>query len=155
MKYTSRVELLRAAADSIEMQEKAGIEPMFKSRRMIHQISTMYMDDRSMENDREFPLAVVEGKPVFVGDELYSPQGDKLKAEQYSNETSYLYCSEVGYHLTNWSWNPPKPKTVMVELLVEDAKNIVKFSDSMHLTMYGSQLDSVASACYKALENLK
>ena len=137
MKYTSRAQLLRDAADSIEIQEKAGIEPMFKSvaTGRIHNFSLAQLTSCD-PNLFEFPIAVVEGKPVFVGDVLYC-QGDKVIVNP--NTCSFR-------HTNNWSWNPPKPKTVMVELLVEDA--------DYWSTCYAVN-DRINAACRKALEELK
>ena len=55
-------------------------------------------------------IAEVEGKPVFEGDVLYSPEGKQFKAHPY--ETMFHFAS----------WNPPRPKTITVELLREDAE---------------------------------
>jgi len=133
MKYTSRVQLLRDAADSIEMQEKHGIIPTARVNYLRAPLLTY--GHFYITNDWEFPLAVVEGKPVFVGDELYL-DGNKIKTWN---------GMDIGC-LPRWSWNPPKPKTVMVELLVEDAERCAKQS---------YDFASIADACRKALESLK
>lgn len=80
-----------------------------------------------------FAVAELEGKPVFIGDELYY-QHTKMKV-----------FSEPREGWKSLSWNPPKPKTVMIELLVEDAERWAN-----HPTK-----DVIAIACRKALENLK
>ena len=91
-------------------------------------------------NCYELALAVVEGKPVFNGDHIWRedyPVAQHVDSIWF-NETTAKECS----------WNPPKPRTVMVELLVEDAKYFA----------YGSayKLDSdLGNACRKALEELK
>ena len=54
----------------------------------------------------------------------------------------------------NWSWNPPKPKTVMVEMLVEDATNYVT-TRQLNLTNAVLAMTNVEAAINKALENLK
>jgi len=133
MKYTSRAALLRDAADSIEMQEKAGIEPVFicdGSRYGI--VESLTVDDADF--DCEFPLTVVEGKPVFVGDELYAACGNPFK----------VISIPKGVSLRDCSWNPPKPRTVMVELPVTVAESYSK-----------DQYGMLSSACRKALEELK
>ena len=58
------------------------------------------------------PLAYVEGKPVFVGDELYTEDGRKFIAPIGNSFGEYMTFG-AGH---KWSWNPPKPNTVMVEL---------------------------------------
>ena len=83
----------------------------------------------------QFAIAEVEGKPVFIGDELYHVGYGK----QTINEVVVLIPK-------NWSWNPPKPKTVMVEMLVEDARYVAN-TGAISLPM--------VAACKKALENLK
>jgi hypothetical protein len=81
----------------------------------------------------EFALAILEGRPVFRNDWIY------FKGEKYS-ANDQLFKFEM---LSNFSWNPPKPKTVMVELLREDAEEICKFAVSF---------ERQAKACKKALE---
>ena len=49
-------------------------------------------------------IAEVEGKPVFEGDVLYSPEGKQFKAHPY--ETMFHFAS----------WNPPEPKTITVTI---------------------------------------
>ena len=98
-------------------------------------------------------LAIVEGKPVFVGDELYSKSGltkctvshvdfiggDKRFVSQEENQ-----CVMVG----SSTWQPPRPKTVMVELLVEDAELVSGWYSNF---LY----KRLADACLKALEAIK
>tara|TARA_R110000803_G_scaffold76409_1_gene141005 strand:- start:1297 stop:1818 length:522 start_codon:yes stop_codon:yes gene_type:complete len=109
------------------------------------------IDFSSDDSNYELALAVVEGKPVFVGDVLYSTWFDS----QFTVKGKYRndgFMADIGGHtaIQVCSWNPPKPKTVipdccaawdgygihplrdnvvgvkpktvMVELLVEDAK---------------------------------
>ena len=96
----------------------------------------------------QLALKIVEGKPVFKGDTLYH-NGVKFTARDFVSEGSdnleYWVCSN-GYHLKGQvSWNPPKPKTVMVELLVEDAKQLCGIFDAAN----------IGRACKKALGELK
>jgi len=135
MKYTSRAQLLRDAADSIEMQEKAGIEPFYKIGEYIQDVS-LNKSSLHFGFDYEFPLAVVEGKPVFVGDKLYDNQG-VLKTMYATDDREWI--------ANTTSWNPPNPKTVMVELLVEDAKNLQEYGITWR----------ISESCRKALEELK
>jgi hypothetical protein len=89
-------------------------------------------------------LAIVEGKPVFKGDVLYYNSGVKIiadiKAEEFGDDLVY----------DNLTWSPPKPKTVMVELLVEDAQYIIdsKWYHSEHE-------QKIKEACLKALGEVK
>jgi hypothetical protein len=107
-KFTSRADLLIAAGESIKMQEKAGIEPMCK----LFGGKAQLMSFRGAPSDYELPIAVVEGKPVFVGDELYTEDGRKFIAPIGNSFGEYMTFG-AGH---KWSWNPPKPRTVMVEL---------------------------------------
>ena len=56
-------------------------------------------------------IAEVEGKPVFEGDVLYQINGERceIKGGMY-----------YGWHML--SWNPPRPKTITVKLLRDDAE---------------------------------
>lgn len=135
MTYKTRVELLRAAADAIEMQEKAGIAPECKINGDVYYIrDTLFSDDPKLY---EFPLAVVEGKPVFVGDKLYRADGSFTFASV--NDTEAMFSKLL--------WSKPKPKTVMVELPVE----LVKF----YATADSFGAGYINEACRKALEAMK
>lgn len=132
MKYQSRADLLIAAGESIKMQTAAGIEPVFKS---MCGIVKMGDANFTLQPDHyEFPLAVVEGKPVFCGDELYD-DGEFFVATSQMKNACWDDCS----------WNPPKPATVMVELLREDAKRLSNYL----ITIDGIK---IGEACRKALE---
>ena len=65
-------------------------------------------------DETEFALSIVEGKPVFKGDKLYC-DGRK----QIAGVTRFFVDDGI-----SWSWNPPKPKTVMLEVSIEVAKDI-------------------------------
>jgi hypothetical protein len=86
----------------------------------------------------KFPLAVVEGKPVFVGDELYW-RGSKTKISEYANGLDGLQ---------DWSWNPPKPATVMVELPRSEVEYLASFENADCIF----DVRSIAKSCRKALE---
>ena len=111
MTYKNRADLLIAAGESIRMQGSAGIEPVCKCDGTVRPCATQAMYDRYTY---EFPLAVVEGKPVFSDSVLYDKAG---------------YAVVAGLCWGNNKWNglsftPPKPKTVTVELLREDAERL-------------------------------
>jgi hypothetical protein len=152
MKYESRADLLIAAGESIKMQERAGISPMCKSKPfgdnksgVIPICDAMFGDSSWGYGAYEFPLAVVEGKPVFVGDEMYETRNGK----------KFTVCNPiitVGCFSEEWekcvSWNPPKPKTVMVELLREDAERFSSFGTFANT----DSILNIATACRKSLE---
>jgi len=149
MKYESRADLLIAAGQSLKIQEEANIEPKFKwdyttPTEFTAPFEFLYdfllNDNDILENDIYFPVAVVEGKPVFINDELWDINhlGRKLIiTNSYRNDKTWIEST---------SWNPPKPKTVMVELSIADAKRLCNKCITK---------DSVADACRKALKALE
>jgi hypothetical protein len=154
MKYEARAKLLRDAEDSIEMQERAGITPMCKMNDGELQIASRAFCGKY---DYEFPLAVVEGEPVFVGDKLYDTlTGSSFTAERVSTDhpghrqgVACFYMATRGCitYVDKASWNPPKPKTVMVELTREDAEYLARL---MRMdVVYGVR--DINRACRKAL----
>jgi hypothetical protein len=103
-----KAELHRKYADALELCEKHNV-PVCQSFKFdgnyvgFLPTFTEYLDDYT------FPLAVVEGKPVFVGDKLYNVDG--TFAEILCN------MSDPELFAKKHSWNPPtpiKPKTFML-----------------------------------------
>jgi len=97
-------------------------------------------------SDWSFAIAEVEGKPVFVDSpNLYHKEGSNVPV-------SYIAINLHKWSWSDFSWNPPKPKTIMVELLVED----VKFWDSMdnyfNDKKYIEASKNFKEACRQALE---
>jgi hypothetical protein len=80
----------------------------------------------------KFALAIVEGRPVFAGDEIYHSKRGKLKivSASKSGALQWMESKLLGDPIEYWSWNPPKPKTVMVEMLREDAEMIADAWDA-------------------------
>lgn len=98
----------------------------------------------------KFAVGEVEDKPVFLGDELYDPDGNKFTVFYYNKQFERIVFTDVrGGLLTidsgNLSWNSPKPKTVLVELAVDDAILIKR-------GMWPN--DTSRAACVKALETI-
>jgi hypothetical protein len=123
MRYTNRADLLIAAGESIKMQEKFGVTvPVCKFCGNQGLLFGRSFDD---PRDYEFPIAVVEGKPVFVGDELWNvPNNFKFVvrgSDMLCEKLRILGENSTCAWICDASWTPPKPKTVMVELLREDA----------------------------------
>ena len=99
--------------------------------------------------DYKIAIGIVEGKPVFIGDKLYNHNGGKILAS--ARGFNWYDKEAFSTWLKSLSWNPPKPKpkTAMVEILVEDIEKLAtcdgfyKFENRLY------------EACRKTLENLK
>ena len=89
------------------------------------------------------PLAYVEGKPVFVGDVIYTPDDHQMKITDG-------VISAYGWPFHKCSWNPPKPKTLMVELPFEQAEI---YADSYKDSAFTDGM--LARAINKAIEKEK
>ena len=147
--YKSRADLLIAAGESIKMQEAAGCRPVGKYEGRVDFLSN-YSWDSGLE-EYELPLAVVEGKAVFVGDELYDIWGNTCKANHIADSwygVPSMWSKDRGCfaHLNECTWLPPKPKTVMVELTIDAAKYLVATNTVPSI---------ISKACFRALEQNK
>jgi hypothetical protein len=109
----------------------------YKSRCYKVKDFTSYVNWESCFHEIEFAMGILEGQPVFKDSELYL-DGKK----QVAGLTRFLICDGP-----SWSWNPPQPRAVMVELSVEDAKHIV--------TSRLTGLSECSEAFHKALGELK
>ena len=99
----------------------------------------------------EFALTIVEGKPVFNGDKLY----DKNTGEARIINGTAIWRNNVPQYnwiAQNFSWNQPKPKTVMVELLREDAEYWASMRNYPSNLDYKKASDNFYNAVVKALE---
>ena len=95
-----------------------------------------------------FAIAEVEGKPVFPGDKLYDDCNVRhtvpVVTGAYPGHEVMTFPS--GH---KWTWQPKKPKTVMVEMLREDAEF---FADNYRETFAQGGHGRIADACAKALK---
>ena len=133
---TEQATLYRKAADTIEMCARNGGGPVVKIKGTLHNlINVMYQLEPAYY---EFPVAILEGQLVWADTVVYEGNGNKLLA-QHMNKMR-----------TDYTLIPPKPKTVMVELTVEDASLFEKLYAGKE-NKYGE----LALACRKALDNLK
>ena len=157
MKHTNRAGLLIAAGESIKMQEKAGIEPVLKIGGKVELDSTYMPLYNSDSSSYEFPLAVVEGKAVFVGDELWCEVSNhlftvkRLCNEGKAFEYATIYGGRMCVSTDSVSWNPPKPETVVVELTIDEAEWYAHCRDEFGFV--GKRACSFMDKCRKALEN--
>ena len=101
---------LRAFKAAIEAQEPASTEDESSEWSVTSGMNTTI--------DYQLALAIVEGKPVFEGENLYCHNGVPYTAKD--GEQEHFYAS--------LSWNPPKPKTVTVELSRDDAERIASIA---------------------------
>lgn len=99
--------------------------------------------------DWQFAIAEVEGKPVFIGDNLF--YGELLITVSGFVNTYHVKAECGIYQCASLYWNPPRPKTVMVEMLVKDAEWFVEAYDPE----CGGKTGNVSFAVKKALEELK
>ena len=73
--FKNRQELLRAYADLLDRSEKAGIKPEWKWNNWTR---TDLMSTSEHIESYELPVAIVEGRHVWIGDELWSTQHGKM-----------------------------------------------------------------------------
>ena len=162
----TRADLFEAAAKMMRMCDEAGImNYQFKLDGMKDSALVNYTFNMEPPCRYEFPLAVVEGNPVFVGDELYDQAGIKYVAgfakEQEAiwakPDTPFLYGKSNSGQLyfcqlenaISFSWNPPKPKIIMVELPYADVEYWATFNS---LSTHHQKSANLYDSCKKALE---
>jgi hypothetical protein len=124
--------LYRKAAETIEMCAPHNVEPIVKVRSTPYGVFKTMFDLNIL--DYEFPLAVISGQLVWADTVVFDRYGNGCRGTQV-----------IGGSLGPYTLTPPK-RTVMVELLVEDAAEMTKFEFSFN---------RVSHACRKALDNLK
>lgn len=97
-------DLYRKYADALDLCEKHGID--------ILQAVKYYGDTcnrcpvfTDKADTYSFPVAVVEGKPVFVGDVLFNIYGVANTIKEVTNQDIFA---------KNYTWEPPKPRTFML-----------------------------------------
>ena len=146
-----RNELLKIVAASIEMQEARGINPMCR-----HSGITLFIEQTSFLMDvvdYEFPICVIESRPVFKGDMIWFVGYGKAEAREVtlkSNQriSDYFLAVDGGMFkegMLSWSKPVTHPKTVMVEL---------DYGDVIGGLGDGRFNSRMAESCRKALENL-
>jgi len=127
----TRADLFEAAAKMMRMCDEAEINYAFK----VHGVLFRKEPDLGHDVDYEFPVSVVEGKPVFVGDALYY---GTIKA-QICDNNAVRFCdkaiqSPIYWHLL--SWNSQKPETdysAQMELLKRDFDRATAEASKMYI----------------------
>lgn len=152
-------ELLEMQAKMMRMAEKHGID----WRELVfvrHHDDELWMEFDSPAcvfslecyRHHKFALGVVEGKPVFEGDELYTKSGLHILVRASKEPNSVTDKDGAIFYISELTWNQPAPKTVMVELLVEDVKHWAGYCEYNPMHQPSSNL---YKACRKALEQIK
>jgi hypothetical protein len=101
-------ELHRKYADALDLCERHDLEPT-RAIKLDDKFLTYQSNLSSPQDCYTFPVAVVEGNPVFVGDDLYNPFGLRVKITNDMVDDIENVLMSV-----NYTWNPPKPKTFML-----------------------------------------
>lgn len=109
-----------------------------KKEALVNPLGMYYLDDI------ELALGIIEGKPVWEGDELYFT---------YDAVSVARHVIHKGHDLSNpnWSWLPPTSRTAPVYLLVEDINDAANWNCKL-VTPLGNR---IAKACRKTLEGLE
>ena len=139
---TTKADLHREYARVIDMCEGTTIYPQdcFKYDNSVY--SKNWIGKPTFEGNPDsyrFALGIVEGRPCFYGDTLYNQHGYGPVRQ------------EIFFKLRDtaeWSWSPPKPKTVMVELLESDAK----FWLSLHPRLSKAECNQQSIRFYDAIQ---
>jgi hypothetical protein len=112
-KIEKRSDLYREWARVLDMCEGTKVNS-WKCVKWYDKLGTFepHLLNTSDINTFKFAIAIVENKPVFVGDELYwIHNGGKHKIKSITDD-GWLVTDENGvFHFSGASWNPPKPKT--------------------------------------------
>lgn len=145
----NELEATRAKLKCLEMVDGTGLDwwKVVKSTTSEKlSIPPTFGDDKERY---ELAIGVLEGKPVWEADTLYlKSNGIKVIAQR---GFAWTIANGRSYEFSECSWNPPKPKTVMVELTVEDAQRLADVTSYIAVDL-SSNLEA---ACRKALEELK
>lgn len=125
--FTNRVELLRAVADSIELQLEAGVNvPMCKFRGQVVEIAVMYLS--SNFGEYELPLHAIAEKPVFEGDVMCLNSERMVTIKKRESEYHLLCEDENGFnsqiHIGRLTWDMPA-KTITVVFDERDIERVI------------------------------
>ena len=101
-------DLHRKYAAALDLCEKHGVNKLYAIRFDGKFLSFLPNFDLSIDK-YSFPVAVVERKPVFVGDKLFAPCGSEITIDEYLFE-----LVKENVLVEKLSWQPPKQKTFML-----------------------------------------
>jgi len=154
------------------LKEMARVMEQFKFNRILECLYTKYVQIEGVPaykyewhsgplfetpSNWSFAIADVEGKPVFPGDVLFENNGicSVEWIAKSLNSDGHIVCvskKEQSHHVRfvadELSWNPPKPKTVMVEMLREDAELFTEYDRKC----FSNPDQRLSVACAKALK---
>lgn len=73
--------------------------------------------------DWKFAIAEVEGKPVFLGDTMFTLDGDSVIIEDFYTQDDKVYLNNI--NVSRWTWNPPN-QTVLIKIDYGDPVEVEK-----------------------------
>ncbi len=114
-----KADLHRKYANALDLCDKHGIDTESACR--VDDCTYYGTPTFTMESSSyTFPVAVVEGKCVFVGDKLWHKDGTEYTVQAVENHSGRMAFRTIhspyidGDFADNYSWNPPKPKTFVL-----------------------------------------
>lgn len=107
-------DLHREWARVLDMREGTNVDPT-KCWKLGGKLPMYYPDFGADPVKYEFAVAILEDKPVFVGDKVYANNCTlALTVEGRSEQNGYIFVGNcTNYDISILSWNPPK-KTFML-----------------------------------------
>lgn len=135
------------AADCLE--ELARVMRQFQINDVWKAVGSRYVKEHSSKWDCsstpafneprswQFAIAEVEGRAVFIGDELYH------------NGEKFVITGQGDFNYTHdWSWLPPAPKTGMIELPMD----VIEYWAHTSVVSGASCIGSIPTACKAFLD---
>lgn len=108
-------DLHREWARVLDMCEGTGVDPRYCWKYSGMNVKKIPALDGRDLHKYEFAVAILEDKPVFVGDKIYANNcTSALTVEGISKQKGYVFVGNcANYDISILSWNPPK-KTFML-----------------------------------------
>lgn len=126
MTYKTQSELFEAVARVCKIAEENDITDWWRGSWKYPGSRDVYTNKPSLFSELhtyEFAIGLVEGKWVFSKDTLYRPDCVPVIVDKADWDSLAIIGTDCEiYDVKYLSWNPPKPRTVMVEMLREDAE---------------------------------